>query len=188
MYKFIVHRDDFDVSIFTSVNKKFRKLTSSTSVNQLKLAFYSLLSKIGELIQIDSSNSKDEIESLCKEENAIYVAVHGTPPEGVKCKFLNHSLGGFMLTGGFLGGWEFRDATINIVTSEKQALQMKKKLKKACPNITVITPSISNEVFHTHSDNEKSKIIKKDKKFSHSQNNEIYKRFKIYKIIKSIKI
>lgn len=165
MYKFIVHKDDFDVSVLTSGNKKFRNLTSITSVNQLKLAFYSLLSKIGELIQIDSSNSKDEIESLCKEENAIYVAVHGTPPEGVKCKFLSHSLGCFMLTGGFLGGWEFRDATINIVTSEKQALQMKKKLKKACPNITVITPSISNEVFHTHSDNEKSKIIKKDKTF-----------------------
>jgi hypothetical protein len=29
---------------------------------------------------------------------------------------------------------------------------------------------------------------KKVQKFSHSQNNEIYKRFKIYKIIKSIKI
>jgi hypothetical protein len=44
----------------------------------------------------------------------------------------------------------------------KEKRKGEKKLQKACPNITVITPSISNEFFHNHSDNEKSKIIKKE--------------------------
>ncbi len=160
MYKFIVHIDDFDISVFTNSNVKASKLTSSTSVNQLKLDFYALLSKIGELIQIDNTTSKDDIELLCKKENVIYAAVHGSPPEGAACLFLSHSLGGFMLTGGFLGDWKFRSATLNVVTSETQALQMKNSLKKACPNIIVVTPSISSEVFNIPNDYEKKRIKK----------------------------
>ena len=160
MYKFIVHIDDFDISVFTKKKLIEQKLSSATSVNQLKFDLFSLLSKIGTLIQIDNTFSKADIETLCNDENVIYTAVHGNPPEGVACKFLSHSLGGFMVTGGFLGGWEFRDATTNIVTSETQALQMKKSLKKACPNISIITPSISTGTFRIPAENEKQSIKK----------------------------
>lgn len=160
MYKFLVHIDDFDISVFCKKKLIEQKLTSSTSVNKLKFDFFFLLSNIGKLIQIDSTFSKSEIETLCKEKNVIYAAVHGNPPDDVACKFLSHSLGGFMVTGGFLGGWEFRDATTNIVTSETQALQMRKSLKKACPNISIITPSISTGTFRIPTDNEKHSIKK----------------------------
>ena len=165
MYKFIVHIDDFDISFFNKKKIIEQKLNSSTSVNKLKFDFFLLLSKIGQLIQIDKTFSNLEIETLCKERNVIYVAIHGNPPEGIACKFLSHSLGGFMLSGGYLGGWEFRNTTMNIVTSEKQALQMKKKLKMACPNICVVSPSISSENFQVPSENEKSRIKKNKKKF-----------------------
>jgi glycosyltransferase involved in cell wall biosynthesis len=148
MYKFLVHIDDFDISVFGNKIPIEKKLTSSTSVYKLKFDFFLLLSKIGELIQIDNTFSKLVIATLCKEKNVIYAAVNGNPPDGVACKFLSHSLGGFMLSGGFLGGWEFREATINIVTSEKQKIQMEKSLKLACPNITVVTPAISTYKFH----------------------------------------
>lgn len=154
MYKFLVHIDDFDISVFSKKKLIEQKLTSSTSVNKLKFDFFLLLSNIGKLIQIESTFSKSDIETLCKGKNVIYAAVHGNPPEGVTCKFLSHSLGGFMVTGGFLGGWEFRKATMNIVTSEKQKNQMEKSLKVACPNITVVTPAISSDNFHIPSKKE----------------------------------
>lgn len=160
MYKFIVHIDDFDISVFKTETSQTQKLNSTTSVNKLKFDFFLLLSKVGQLIQIDNTFSKSDIQTLCRDEETIYSAVHGNPPDDVACKFLSHSLGGFMVTGGFLGGWEFRDSTTNIVTSEKQALQMKKSLKKACPNISIITPSISTGTFRIPTDKEKQSIKK----------------------------
>ncbi len=165
MYKFLVHIEDFDVSVFSTGNAIKQKLTSATSVNQLKLSFYSLLSKIGEFIQIDKTLSKSDIETICSDENVIYTAVNGNPQEGVACKFLSHSLGGFMVTGGFLGGWEFRNSTINIVTSEIQAFQLKNSLKKACPNISVVTPAIATETFRIPDDKEKRRIKKNKNQF-----------------------
>jgi len=156
MYKFLVHIEDFDISAFEKQIPIGKKLTSATSVNKLKFDFFSLLSKIGELVQIDNTFLKTDIETLCQDQNVIYVAVHGNPPEGVACRFLSHNLGGLMVTGGYLGAWEFRNSTINVVTSEIQQLQLKKRLKKACPNLSVITPSISTESFRIPSLNEKT--------------------------------
>lgn len=166
MFKFLVHIDDFDISVFCQKKLIEQKLTSSISVNKLKFDFFLLLSNIGKLIQIDSTFSKSEIENLCKEKNVIYTAVHGNPPEGVSCKFLNHSLGGFMVSGGFLGGWEFRKATMNIVTSEKQKTQMEKSLKVACPNINVVTPAISFDNFHIPFKKENPVKVKNNKQFN----------------------
>ncbi|WP_271424762.1 glycosyltransferase [Aequorivita sinensis] len=166
MYTFIVHIDDFDISLFSKGNLKKQKLTASTSVNQLKFDFYRLLSKIGKLIQIDDSFTSSDIASLCEDKNTIYTAVHGNPPKGISCKFLSHSLGGFMVSGGFLGEWEFRNATINVVTSKTQEIQLKKSLKQACPNIAVVTPTISRDTFYTPSEEEKAGIRKNEEIFS----------------------
>jgi hypothetical protein len=70
-----------------------------------------------------------------------------------------------MVTGGFLGVWEFRKATMNIVTSDRQKAQMEKFLKGACPNIAVVTPDISKLKFHLS-------INTKEKS---SKNNNIFK-------------
>lgn len=147
MIHFLVHKNDFDINSINEINVVNSKLDANTSVSTLKLDFFRALSQIGELVQIDDSTNADTLQSQCLKDNVIYAAVHAEPPPEISCRFLNHSLGGFMLPGGFLSGWEHRDATMNVVTSEKQKSQMQKGLGRACPKVCVYTPSIDNKVF-----------------------------------------
>lgn len=147
MIHFLVHKDDFDIKCINETKDVKRKLDANTSVSILKLDFFKALSKIGKLVQIDDSTNTDILQAHCIKDNVIYAAVHAEPPADISCRFLNHSLGGFMLPSGFLSGWEHRDATMNVVTSEKQKNQMQKGLGKACPKVCVFTPSIDHKIF-----------------------------------------
>jgi glycosyltransferase involved in cell wall biosynthesis len=143
----LVHKNDFDLQKGSIENEQLFQLNSATSVNQLKLDYFSMLSKVGSLIQVSEEMSKEEWQSLCNRDDTLFASFHEEPLQGVGCRFLKHSLGSLMLVGGFLGGWEFRDVSCNMVTSQKQAKQLQKGLGSACPSLGVITPSIKTDLF-----------------------------------------
>jgi glycosyltransferase involved in cell wall biosynthesis len=141
--KFLVHIDDFNLKNHNIINSGQFKLNSGTSVSQLKIEFFNTISKFGDLVQV-SNDSLTELTALCSEENTIYVTFNTEPPEGLACRLLRHSLGSFLVSGGYLNGWEIREATVNIVTSERQKNQMHKGLGSFCPNLGIFTPGISD--------------------------------------------
>ncbi len=159
--RFLVHQDDFAIDEVSNLNPKSFQLNSTTSVNQLKLSFYSLLSQIGELIQLDNSMNWEELQNLTGSDDVIFASFHETPPPGLACRFLKHSLGSLMVVGGFLGAWEFRSSSCNMVTSPKQAEQLREGLRIACPAVGVLPPEIKNDVFFLS--NPKAKEIARDR-------------------------
>lgn len=149
MMRFIVHKNDFDFeSVDSHISNGLFLLTANTSVNTLKRDYFLLLSQIGEIVQINNNTPYNEIKELCLQDDVIYACVNGFPPDNLKCRLLSHSLGSFMISGGFLNGWETRKTTVNVVTSEIQKQQMIKGLGKACPQLCVVTPQISDADFH----------------------------------------
>lgn len=139
-----------------SINNKdgFILLNSSTSVDQLKGHFFETLSQIGKIIPFDDSTSKEKLEALCLRPDTFLATFHEDPPEGLACRLMKHTKGGLMLTGGFMCGWSFRNSTMNIVTSERQAYQIKKNLGDAGPNLGVFVPKMSQDIFCLPTDEE----------------------------------
>lgn len=150
--RFLVHSDDFNIESLETLQDSSQKLTSSTSVNKLKKEFFEELGKLGQLVQIGNDMDKSQIQELSAAENTIYASMHGDPADELSCRLLNHSLGSFLLSGGFLRGWNLRESTVNLVTSTRQKNQMEKGLLGACPNIGVFTPGIENELFFIQED------------------------------------
>jgi glycosyltransferase involved in cell wall biosynthesis len=151
-----------------SINNKdgFVNLNSSTSVNQLKAHYFETLSNIGEIILFDNSFSKEALETLCLQPDVFLASFHEDPPEGLACRLMKHTKGGLMLTGGFMCGWSFRNSTMNIVTSERQAYQIKKSLGNASPNLGVFVPKMTQDIFRLPTDEE---VIKARNQFKITQ-------------------
>jgi glycosyltransferase involved in cell wall biosynthesis len=146
--RFLVHQEDYRIDSSEYSDEASQKLSASTSVNKLKLEFYGGLKDIGQLIQIGDETDKSELKALCLAGNTIYASMHGNPPDWLHCRFLNHSLGSFLLSGGFLRGWNLIESTVNLVTSSRQKNQMGHGLGNSCPNLGVFTPGIENELFY----------------------------------------
>jgi len=146
--RFLVHQEDFRIDSPVLSGEASQKLSASTSVNKLKLEFFETLREFGELIQIGDDTDRPYLQELCLEEKTIYVSMHGDPPDGLYCRLLNHSLGSFLLSGGFLRGWNLIESTVNLVTSSKQKYQMAHGLGNSCPHLGVFTPGIENELFY----------------------------------------
>lgn len=154
--RFLVSKCEFDFI----ANKKDAsninfKLNSATSVNKLKAHFFKTIGQLGEIIKVDVENNIDEIKKICLQEDVIFVSFHEIPPEGLSCRLLQHTKGGLMLTGGFLNKWTFGSSTMNIVTTQNQANQLKKGLGDAAPLLGVFVPEIDSNTFRFPSEKEK---------------------------------
>lgn len=153
--KFLVHINDFNLqTAFSQLHEPFL-LNSATSVNQLKLDYFKLLSQAGSLLQVSDEIQTEEWQNLCRQDDVIFSSFHEEPIHGAGCRFLKHSLGSLMVVGGYLGGWEFRDSSCNLVTSKKQALQLRSGLAAACPNLGILVPSLNTDLFRLPTKNEK---------------------------------
>jgi glycosyltransferase involved in cell wall biosynthesis len=137
---------DFQNDTMCSSEKGFQ-INSTTSVNKLKAHFFETLQNIGTIIKVDTAKEFEKTRELCSQNDVIFVSFHESPPDGTKCRLLQHTKGGLMVTGGFLDKWTFGSATMNIVTSLKQAEQLKNRLGKSAPMLGVFTPEIDTDFF-----------------------------------------
>ena len=145
--KIVVNKKELEENEIINNKDGFIDLNSSTSVDQLKAHYFDTLSKIGQIILFDDSFSIGELNSLCSQVDTFIASFHELPPAGVACRLMNHTKGSLMLTGGFMCGWSFRNSTMNIVTSERQACQIKKSLGDATPNLGVFVPELAQNIF-----------------------------------------
>lgn len=145
--RFLVHNEDFTIQAINTDGLTPQKIGANTSVVKLKIEFFEELGKLGKLIQIDHEADQSEIQGLSSCEDTIYASMHGDPPDGLNCRLLTHSLGSFLLSGGFLRGWNLMESTVNLITSHRQKRQMELGLGGACPNLGVFTPGIEDELF-----------------------------------------
>lgn len=145
--KILVNSKEFDEHENINNSEDLTKLSSATSVNQLKAHYFETLSKIGEIKLIDDSYTNEDLAALCQQANTIFATFHESPPKNVACRLIEHTKGALMLTGGFMNAWTFHASTMNLVTSLHQYQQIKKGLGKASPNIGVFVPKISQDVF-----------------------------------------
>lgn len=152
--RFLVNKTDYDINREEKTPSKENqiKLTAATSVNILKDDFFNTLVKLGELVQIEESIDQQFLEKLCAEDDVIYVCMNSEPIYEIKCRLLAHSLGSLLATGGFLHKWYLVNSTLNLVTSQKQKLQLQNSLGKTCFNLGVFTPNISLDTFYFNSD------------------------------------
>ncbi len=145
--KILVNKKEFEEQENNKKPEDLIMLNSSTSVNQLKAHYFESLSKVGQIILIDEAYNKEELTNLCQQPDTFFASFHEPPPEGLACRLMEHTKGSLMLTCGFMRGWNFRDSTMNLVTSLKQAEQIKKGLGKAAPNVGVFVPQLAQDVF-----------------------------------------
>jgi hypothetical protein len=148
---------DFEGDRAATVGEAYR-LDASTSVNYQKAHYFDALYRLGELRLIKASDSDDEVLKICSSPDTIVAAFHEVPRNDIPCRLLQHTKGGLMLTGGFLDGWAFREATMNLVTSKLQADQLHGHLGSSAPRLAVFSPRLSHKLFHRPSDNEAQTI------------------------------
>lgn len=121
-------------------------ISSETSVNRLQNDFFEALAEIGELVPVDRDASVSEINDICRQPGVIYASFYEPPKEGVACRLLQHTRGGLMLPGSFLGPTCFRKATANLVETQRQKTQLVNAFASNAPYLGVFAQRL-NEVF-----------------------------------------
>jgi glycosyltransferase involved in cell wall biosynthesis len=143
----LIDGDEFD-ELDASLSREEHTLDSSTSVSRLKRDFFQCLSTIGRVHRFNSrceSEMKDVRRALSL-PSVICASFHENPPK-TYCRLLQHTKGGLMLPGGFLGGWTFREATISLVETERQRAQLNSALGSSAPRLGVFAQRLAEEVF-----------------------------------------
>jgi glycosyltransferase involved in cell wall biosynthesis len=154
--RFLIDKREYDFEPDPGASVKDFRLDASTSVNQLRAHFIEALGKIGEIQIVDETLAQEETGLLCARSDTIFASFHEQPQEGIACRILQHSKGALMLNGGFLDKWFLRDETTNIVTTERQADQLRRGLGDSAPNLGVFVPRIATDCFRMPSIAEKA--------------------------------
>ena len=143
----LVDNDEFH-ELNTSLSREEHELDSSTSVSRLKRDFFQCLSTIGRVHRFNSrcESEMKEVRRALSMPSVICASFHENPPENY-CRLLQHTKGGLMLPGGFLGGWTFRESTINLVETERQRAQLNSALGSSGPRLGVFAQRLAEEVF-----------------------------------------
>lgn len=125
-------------------------LNSMTSVSRVKRDFLETLESLGQVHRFDARCERDmrHVRSALLSPNAICATFHEPPPEA-PCRLLQHTKGGLMLPGGMLGGWTFRDATVNLVETSRQKDQLCRAFGSAAPRLGVFAQRLAEEIFVT---------------------------------------
>jgi len=123
--KIFVDENEFDFSRDAAATGEEFKIDSETSVSGLKAHFFETLSALGEVVKFSRSGTAPggELARAIDSPEAFVAAFHEPPPE-LACRLLQHTKGGLMLPGGFLGGWALRPSTVLLVTSQHQAQRL----------------------------------------------------------------
>lgn len=127
-------------------------LDCSTSVSRVKRDFLDALASAGTIVCFDRSSShsmRDTLQAMAS-PRTICASFHEPPPHHA-CRLLQHTKGGLMLPGGFLGGWTFRDSTMNLVETARQQNQLISAFGSAAPNLGVFAQTLATEVFSVRS-------------------------------------
>ncbi|WP_366186483.1 glycosyltransferase [Flavobacterium ovatum] len=160
--RFIVPISEFDFysNLDEDTHENFPVLDASTSVNYLKAHYFESLAKIGEIIKVSPSQDSELLKQLCTQDDVIFATFHENPPDDLACRLLQHTKGALMTTGGFLNRWTFREATLNIVTSQKQSKQLYNGLGEVAPTLGVLVPKLNTDIFCLPTDIERESAKK----------------------------
>ena len=148
---FFAFKSDLD-NLFSkhSQNKTF-SLDSSTSVAKQKTHFFECIRSFGEITPLDKKLSLEELKSIFKKPDVIFIKVHGekTPPlwDIIPKRALIHSLGNFLFPESLLLLTRSSFNTIYLVTTDFQMIRLKKYLGKAAPLMAVFTPKLDDVNF-----------------------------------------
>jgi glycosyltransferase involved in cell wall biosynthesis len=145
--QFFVSRDEFDFEESQVPLHKRPILDEETAVAKTKSDFFDLLDSIG---SIRWFSQEDLIAGNLKENlsrhNAVLATFHEPPPE-IPCRLLAHSKGGLMEPGGFLNGWTFRSATINLVETCRQREDLERSFTDLNIRLGVFPQQFLTETF-----------------------------------------
>lgn len=123
-------------------------LDSSTSVARLKRDFFQALESIGRIHLFDPKRDGDShaLKTILRQPRTAFASFFERPPD-LDCRLLQHTRGGLMLPGGFLGGWTFRNSTLNLVETARQAKQLQIALGESAPRLGVFAQQLADDVF-----------------------------------------
>lgn len=146
--RIFIDERELDSPVEVSLVDSDFKLDSGTSVSKLKRHFFETLSEIGEICKFrrEGHEKNKELALALSSPNTFVASFHELPAE-LPCRLLQHTKGGLMLTGGFLSGWTFRQATMNLVETVRQKKQMEKGLGKVCPVLGVFAQNLATDLF-----------------------------------------
>jgi glycosyltransferase involved in cell wall biosynthesis len=125
------------------------KLNAETSVSKLKQHFFGVLEGLGELVRYSTVDATldSELARALSSPDTLIACFHEAPPN-LPCRLLQHTKGGLMLTGGFLGKWTFdHPATVSIVTSAHQADRLTKSFRHLPVRFFPLNPTIDSHFF-----------------------------------------
>jgi hypothetical protein len=125
--KIFIDENEWDLGRPTGSGSGECVLDSNTSVSRLKAHFLETLESLGTLVRFSRADafSNGPLAAGFAETGSLITSFHEPPPE-LPCRLLQHTKGGLMLPGGFLGAWTFRDATVNLVETSRQKTQLER--------------------------------------------------------------
>jgi glycosyltransferase involved in cell wall biosynthesis len=142
-----VDRAEFAGSLDARVETPLR-LDSSTSVYRLQRDFLDALAAVGRLQRFDARSIRDvrAVKKALSSSHAVLASFYEQPLLA-ECRLLQHTRGGLMLPGGFLGGWTFRDTTVNLVETERQQAQLRAAFGVHAPRLGVFAQRLAEGIF-----------------------------------------
>lgn len=149
--KIFVDENEFDFIRDAPVPESAFVLNSETSVSRLKTHFFETLSELGEVIKFSRGDaiSGGELARAIDSPDTLIAAFHESPPE-LSCRLLQHTKGGLMLPGGFLGPWTLRESTFNLVETKRQMVQINQSGATWPLNLGVYAQRLAREVFFSN--------------------------------------
>jgi len=161
--QFAIFKADLKMGHYAHARGKRFELNSSTSVAQHKAHLFDTLKELGAIVPVDGMISLKDYKALCARPDTVLATMHGCPPWDVPRRLLSHSLGDFMLVGGFFDPDVFSPNAVNIVTSAWQAKRLREHLGQAAPQLVAFTPRLKEDNFYPPSLKEKAAARKKMK-------------------------
>lgn len=124
------------------------KLDAETSVSKLKAHFFETLGELGKIQRFSQADTVEngELARELASPDTIVASFHESPPN-LPCRLLQHAKGGLMLPGGFLGGWTFRESTMNVVETVRQKRQLELRFGSTAPALGVFAQRLATDIF-----------------------------------------
>jgi len=107
-----------------------------------------MLGKLGGIQVIGGGRRESDaaLRRLLLKPRVAFASFYQRPPD-LACRLIQHTRGGLMLPGGFLGGWAFRNSTLNLVETERQAAQLRLSLGRSAPRLAVFAQQLAEHLF-----------------------------------------